>query len=91
MINKKVENILEKLWPYIVFAIVAFILVSYQIQKHTTILVGDGFFHFSRFYDAAMQIKNHNFSYYQMNYGFNQTGRIINGLYGPFFAYLMGD
>lgn len=90
MINKKVENILEKLWPYIVFAIVAFILVSYQIQKHTTILVGDGFFHFSRFYDAAMQIKNHNFSYYQMNYGFNQTGRIINGLYSPFFAYLMG-
>lgn len=90
MIDKKVENVLGKVWPYVVFVIVAFILISYQIQKHTTIVVADSYFHFSRFYDAAMQIQHHNFNYYQMNYSFNQTGRIINGLYGPFFAYLMG-
>lgn len=90
MINKKVEGILKKIWPYLVFIVVAILLVSYQIQKRTTIVVADSYFHFSRFYDAAEQIKNHNFSYFQMNYSFNQTGRIINGFYGPFFAYLMG-
>ena len=58
MINKKVESILKKIWPYIVFAIVAFILISYQIQKHTTIVVADSYFHFSRFYDAAEQIRH---------------------------------
>ena len=60
MINKKVEGILKKIWPYLVFIVVAILLVSYQIQKHTTIVVADSYFHFSRFYDAAEQIKNHN-------------------------------
>ena len=43
MINKKVENILEKLWPYIVFAIVAFIILG--VLAITGILPVKGFNH----------------------------------------------
>ncbi|WP_297815341.1 hypothetical protein [uncultured Lactobacillus sp.] len=76
--------------PYIIFAIGVLLLLSYQIQNKITIIVGDGYFHFSRIYDAAQQIKTGYFNYFQTNWGFDQSGRIINAVYGPFFAYLMG-
>lgn len=85
----KIKNI--DLWiPYVVFAIATVLLLSYQIQNKVTIVVGDGYFHFSRFYDTAQQIKTGYFNYFQTNWGFDQSGRIINAMYGPFFAYLMG-
>ena len=37
-----------------------------------------------------LQLKNGNFSYFLSLYGFQQSGRIVNALYGPFFAYLQG-
>lgn len=76
--------------PYLVFIIAVYLLLSYQIQTKTTIIVGDGYFHFSRIYDAAEQIRHHSFNYFQTNWGFDQSGRVINAVYGPFFAYLMG-
>lgn len=89
-IKEKWPKIAKISWPYVVFAVIVGMILEYQIRKHTAIVVSDGYFHFSRFYDAAMQIKHHNFSYFQMNYSFHQSGRIINALYGPFLAYLMG-
>lgn len=86
----KGTNVLKKVFPYLIFMAVILLVLSYQIRTHTTIFVSDGYFHFSRFYDAAQQIKTHNFSYFQTNWGFDQSGRIINALYGPYFAYLMG-
>src|SRR5699024_12473812 len=62
-----------------------------QLFNHVALTGSDTIFHFSRFYDTAQQIKNHNFSYFQMNYGMGETGRIVNAIYGPFFAYLMGS
>lgn len=50
----------------------------------------DLIFHYNRFYDAAMQMKAGNFSYIISLYGYQQSGRIVNALYGPYFAYLQG-
>lgn len=88
--DSKKNKILLNVAPYAIFEIVILIILSYQIRTHTAIFVSDGYFHFSRFYDAAQQIKTNNYSFFQSNWGFNQSGRIINALYGPFFAYLMG-
>ncbi|MGM9905556.1 hypothetical protein [Lactobacillus sp.] len=37
-----------------------------------------------------MQIKTGHYSFFQTNYGFQQSGRIINACYGPLFAYFNG-
>ena len=42
------------------------------------------------FYDAGMQIKSGIFSIFQTNFTFQQSGRIINAIYGPLFAYFNG-
>jgi hypothetical protein len=68
----------------------ALFILSPQIINHNVVIGVDGMFHMNRFYDAAMQIKQHNFSYFQMNYSFDQCARIVNALYGPFFSYLAG-
>lgn len=65
-------------------------LMQYQLIHRIWQLGDDNFFHDSRFYDTAQQILHHNFSYFQMNYGAMQSGRVINAIYGPFFAYLLG-
>ncbi|MBS7877697.1 hypothetical protein F6O58_10395, partial [Streptococcus suis] len=40
----------------------------------------DLIFHYNRFYDAAMQMKEGNFSYIISLYGYQQSGRIVNAL-----------
>ncbi|MBW1606213.1 hypothetical protein [Lactobacillus sp. Sy-1] len=44
----------------------------------------------NRFYDAAMQIQTGHYNYFQSFFGFQQSGRSVNALYGPLFAYLNG-
>lgn len=90
MENKKNYQKLAYWVPYLVFALVIILVMNSQLRHHITIIVGDGYFHFTRIYDAAQQIRTHNFSYFQMNWGFDQSGRIVNAVYGPMFAYLMG-
>ncbi|WP_137597764.1 6-pyruvoyl-tetrahydropterin synthase-related protein [Paucilactobacillus kaifaensis] len=68
----------------------AILILMPQIVLHSTIVGSDAMFHFNRIYDSAKQIQNLNFSYFQTSYGFQQSGRIINGLYGPYFSYLGG-
>lgn len=67
----------------------AFVLLP-QINQHAIIAGGDSSFHWNRIYDAMMQIKNGNFQYFVSMYGFSQSGRIVNALYGPYIAYLNG-
>ncbi|MFD0897638.1 hypothetical protein [Loigolactobacillus binensis] len=76
--------------PYLLIMGMAVLLVAPQVILHSTIVGSDAIFHFNRIYDAAKQIQHFNFSYFQTNYGFQQSGRIINALYGPYFAYLSG-
>lgn len=73
-----------------VIILVAILTVLPQYLNHSLIVGMDALFHFNRFYDVAQQITHHNFSYFQSNYGFQQTGRIVNALYGPYLAYGLG-
>ena len=77
--------------PLTLGLILATILLIPQFQIKTGVNLSDTPFHFNRFFDIAEQFRNHNFSYFQMNYGMGESGRIVNALYGPFFAYLMGS
>ncbi|WP_105957246.1 glycosyltransferase family protein [Apilactobacillus quenuiae] len=79
-----------KFTPFLVIFGMALLLLSRQIYTHSVFLGMDSIFHFNRFYDSAMQIKNGHFSYFQMNYGFSQNGRVINAVYGPFISYISG-
>lgn len=92
ILNRK-EKWLSKKWNIIalsIIALAAFVMISPQLFKHSMILGNDMMFHFNRFYDAHMQLKTGNFNYFQSIFGFDQTGRIVNALYGPDFAYLQG-
>ena len=80
----------EKLWVSLIIIAFAVLLVTPQLFTRKVILGSDSIFHYNRFYEAAMQLKNGNFSYFLSLYGFQQSGRIVNALYGPFFAYLQG-
>lgn len=84
--NKRIRKII----PYILILGMAILILMPQIILHSTIVGSDAMFHFNRVYDSAKQIQNLNFSYFQTSYGFQQSGRIINGLYGPYFSYLGG-
>lgn len=66
------------------------ILCLPQLITGGTIIGSDALFHYNRIYESAMQIKNSNYSYFISIYGFQQSGRIVNALYGPFFAYFQG-
>lgn len=86
--NAKADRIGIKNILFIFF--ISFILVLPQIMNKSIILGADSIFHFNRFYDTYMQFRTGNFSYFQTNFGFQQSGRIINALYGPLLAYGMG-
>lgn len=86
----KSKRIINWALPYLAIAIMSYIIMYPQIISHGVILGTDSIFHFNRFYDAAKQIQQGNWSYFQSNYSFQQSGRIINAVYGPLFAYLNG-
>lgn len=88
--NNLRDKEIEKYAPYILFLAICFTIISSEIKYKVGFYNIDVYFHFSRFYDAAQQIKDGNFSLFQMNYSFDQIGRFINVVYGPVFAYLMG-
>lgn len=81
---------LNRIYPYIIFFSVSIILIGFQLMGHATLISGDTMFHFNRFYDIKQQIQTGNFSLFQTNYAFNESGRVINAVYGPLFAYMNG-
>lgn len=87
---KQIFKSRERLWVSLFIIAFAILLVTPQLFTRKVILGSDSIFHYNRFYEAAMQLKNGNFSYFLSLYGFQQSGRIVNALYGPFFAYLQG-
>lgn len=90
MMKEKSKKIINWALPYLAIAVMTYIIMYPQIISHGVILGTDSIFHFNRFYDAAKQIQQGNWSYFQSNYSFQQSGRIINAVYGPLFAYLNG-
>lgn len=73
-----------------IIIIIAILLITPQVIMKTMIIGSDSVFHFNRFYDTASQIRNGNFQYFIHMYGFQQSGRIVNALYGPMMAYFQG-
>ena len=69
---------------------VALMFILPQLITKNLIIGSDALFHFNRFYDTAMQIKNNNFEYFISMYGFQQSARIVNPFYGPLFSYFQG-
>ncbi|MDN6268508.1 MAG: hypothetical protein L0J44_11775, partial [Tetragenococcus koreensis] len=89
------ERVLKKQRNQLIFSIILIFFISIALQRvqmlHKNLYLGpDWVFHYNRFYDAAQQIKEGNFQYFISMYGFSQSGRIVNALYGPIFAYLQG-
>lgn len=68
---------------------IGLLLTGQMITGHG-IVGADSVFHYNRFYETYSQLKHLNFSWFQSIYGFNQSGRIVNVVYGPLFAYLNG-
>ncbi|WP_252895363.1 hypothetical protein [Fructilactobacillus florum] len=66
------------------------IMLSLQLATGDVIIGYDTFFHFNRIYDTAMQFQTHHFNYFMSNFGYRQSGQIVNALYGPYMAYLLG-
>lgn len=89
-VEKYKNKIIDYLIPIILSLVIATVLIWTDLTTRSGLTLDDTAFHFHRFYDTYQQIQNHNFSYFQMNYGMGESGRIVNALYGPFFAYLMG-
>lgn len=81
---------LKKYGPFLAIFFIALAFLMPHLFTHKLILGADAPFHYNRFYDAAQQIKYGDFHYFPSLYGFQQNGRIVNAVYGPFFAYLQG-
>lgn len=90
-VEKYKNKIIDYFIPIILSLVIATVLIWTELTTRSGLTLDDTAFHFHRFYDTYQQIQNHNFSYFQMNYGMGESGRIVNALYGPFFAYLMGS
>lgn len=73
-----------------IIIIVAVLLIVPQIVMQSMVIGSDSIFHFNRFFDTASQIQHGNFQYFIHMYGFQQSGRIVNALYGPLMAYFQG-
>lgn len=89
-IEKYKNKLIDYLIPIILSLVIATILIWTELSTRSGLTLDDTAFHFHRFYDTYQQIQNHNFSYFQMNYGMGASGRVVNALYGPFLAYIMG-
>ena len=81
---------LKKYGPFLAIFFIALAFLMPHLFTHKLILGADAPFHYNRFYDAAQQIKYGDFHYFPSLYGFQQSGRIVDAVYGPFFAYLQG-
>ncbi len=81
---------LKKYGPFLAIFFIALAFLMPHLFTHKLILGADAPFHYNRFYDAAQQIKYGDFHYFPSLYGFQQSGRIVNAVYGPFFTYLQG-
>lgn len=75
---------------YLIILLIAMLFVVPQLWTHQMILGADAIFHYNRFYETAQQINTGNYSYFISLFGFQQSGRIVNAVYGPLFSYLQG-
>ena len=68
MLSLKCTKDLEKYFPYVLFLAICFTIIFLQVKYKVAIYNVDVYFHFSRFYDTAQQIKTGKISLFQLNY-----------------------
>ena len=68
-VEKYKNKIIDYLIPIILSLVIATVLIWTELTTRSGLTLDDTAFHFHRFYDTYQQIQNHNFSYFQMNYG----------------------
>lgn len=73
-----------------VIILFAFFILAAQISYHVFVMGDDWVFHWNRFFEAGMQIKTGHINLFQSLYGFQQSGRTVNAVYGAPFAYIHG-
>lgn len=83
-------RLLPRIAPCLAIVAVTALMVGIQAGEKSVLIGTDTTFHFQRFYDAYMQLRTGRLSWWQTNFGFQQCGRVVNAVYGPLFAYLMG-
>lgn len=74
----------------LIFFALSVAMITPQLVQHSIILGADSLFHFNRFLDTEQQIAHGNIQYFISTYGYSQSGRIVNALYGPYLAYFNG-
>lgn len=87
--TKSVKRHHDVLWIMGII-VMALVVLAPQINYHALAVGEDWEFQWNRFYEAAMQIKNNRFNFFQSIYSFRQSGRIVNAVYGSTFAYFNG-
>lgn len=75
--NKCKKNLVEYGLSLILSLLLATILQMSDLVNYVAVTESDTIFHFSKFYDTAQQIRNHNFSYFQMNYGMGENRKLV--------------
>ncbi|GHV97714.1 cell division protein [Lactobacillus nasalidis] len=88
--NRKTKLDYQAFLPYAALFLLAAYFAFRQMRTGNIIIGSDTIFHYNRFYEAAEQIKHGNFNWFMSLYGYNRSGRVINALYGPLFAYANG-
>lgn len=84
------KKLVIKYYPILIILMGAYLLIAVQFRFYRTLMDIDTWFHYNRFYDISEQFSTHHFSYFQTNFGFERSGRVINAVYGPLFAYVNG-
>lgn len=86
----KIKRLARHFWPYLLIVLMAVIMLWPQIHDHAFVSGYDYYFHMSRTYEAAMQIRTGHFSYFLSLFSWNHSGRIVNAVYGPLGGYASG-
>lgn len=86
------KRLIEQFKPFSLIFVVAIVLMLPQVANHALVFGWDSIFHYNRFYETMMQIRQGNFSPLISLYGWpiSGRGRIVNAVYGPGFAYFSG-
>lgn len=90
MVTKMNDIMKKNITSITVILLCGLFLLLPQLYLNQIIIGHDTVFHFNRFYDIFEQINHNSFNYFQMNYGFNGSGRIVNALYGYDNAFFHG-
>lgn len=84
------KNFVRKRTVAVLLIVAAAVIMVLPQIYYKSIMVGDDIsFHFNRVYDLSRQIQTGHYNYFQSIFGFNQSGRIINALYGYDLAYFL--